>query len=301
MSGILTLPYFALAALLRALPNFRGKWHIVRGFHRALLPLLPEAATSVSLRLAGGGRVRLDLRDLSEATHFWMGQHEEHIARVLRRALRPDFVVINAGANIGLWTVELGREVQQGGGVVYAIEPVPENLERLRANVRENGLDRSVLIRDVALGRSEGTVSMWLRSRVTGATSGTAAVVEDGDGHIQVPRTTLDALLPGLARCDLLMIDVDGSEFEVLAGAPDIVRRLRPAIIGEWDAYWLSRHKQLRADVVAWARANAYALHAIRKNGNAEPVAGTLASEGDLLLLPDEWTQERRGAWIGRS
>jgi hypothetical protein len=66
--------------------------------------------------------------------------------RLLKNLLFPGAVVVDAGANIGIYSQVLSRCVGSSG-VVHSFEPSPENFKRLQsatrklANVRLSGID----------------------------------------------------------------------------------------------------------------------------------------------------------------
>jgi FkbM family methyltransferase len=65
--------------------------------------------------------------------------------------------VLDIGANVGLWSVQLGRRLAALGGRVWAFEPVATNFARLERNVLLNGLGRTkVTTIRTALGDEEG-------------------------------------------------------------------------------------------------------------------------------------------------
>jgi hypothetical protein len=70
----------------------------------------------------------------------------------IQRYLRPGDIFIDAGANIGVYTL-LARSIVGQDGHIHAFEPVPETLARLKKNIRDNNLE-NVTIYPLALGES---------------------------------------------------------------------------------------------------------------------------------------------------
>jgi len=56
-------------------------------------------------------------------------------------------VVIDAGANIGCFTLLAARKVG-ARGLVIAIEPGPNNYKRLKSNIEINGFKNDILVRE---------------------------------------------------------------------------------------------------------------------------------------------------------
>jgi FkbM family methyltransferase len=124
--------------------------------------------------------------------------------------LRADDVYVDAGANVGVFTVLAGGAV---GGTVIACEPVPDTFRALEKNVALNDLQRRVELHEVALGARDDTVHFTVdhgqKNRVVPAA---------GDGVIARRQCRLDDVV-GDRRPTMLKIDVEGYEEEVLKGA----------------------------------------------------------------------------------
>lgn len=139
-------------------------------------------------------------------------------------------VVVDAGAFVGLWTIRASRLVGDSGRVL-SVEPNPSTLPQLETNLRLNGLRNVTLVRR-ALGSTPGGADFYLPSEGSGSAaaslflSHTESVValvpaEHGVVRVRAEVTTLDHLLreEGVARVDLLKLDIEGAELSVLEGA----------------------------------------------------------------------------------
>ena len=133
------------------------------------------------------------------------------MAFLLHLLRRGDFFV-DVGANAGSYTILACAAVGAHG---CAIEPVPETFRRLVENMRINHLDASVQCANVGIGSAPGTLRFS-----SDMDTGNRALAEGEQraGGIDVPATTLDALLAGRSP-RLIKIDVEGYEPAVLAGA----------------------------------------------------------------------------------
>ncbi|MCC7194988.1 MAG: FkbM family methyltransferase [Gemmatimonadaceae bacterium] len=280
--------YDAGASALRALPDFRGKWQLVGVLHRGLLPLVRHDERVRLVTMKDGSRMTWDVSDASEAHAYWLGCYDDALSKAVIRLLPRHAVVLDVGANVGAWTVPLARAARELDGRVVAFEPVPSNRSRLEDTVARNDLGNVVRIEAVALGDKAGEVGMWLRSSVTGASTGTAAVTEEG-GHLRVQMVTLDAWMEraGIPHVDFMKLDIEGAELLLLRGASDTIGRHRPLILAEFDAYWMSTFGLTRAQAEAWASENAYEF--LRWDGRQ----GRFAHSPDVgaeafLLVPRE-------------
>jgi len=129
----------------------------------------------------------------------------------LREALGRDGSFVDIGANIGLYSVALGRQLTAAGRVV-CIEPNPICCERLRYNLALNGLSQASVF-DVAVGDFSGRG----RLKILKNDLAIAQTIRDDAGGDFAVRTLVDVLdEAGVARIDSLKIDVEGFEKAVL-------------------------------------------------------------------------------------
>ena len=149
----------------------------------------------------------------------------------------PDMVVVDAGANIGCFTVRAARLVGEDGRVL-AFEPSMSNFKLLQENVSLNHLSNVTLFH-CGLGESEGEATLNLYDDPGG---NTFLPARDGDGermsaigkeHAKL--RTIDEVVSGLGveRVDLLKIDTEGFELPILKGAQKVIRLYHPKIVGE--------------------------------------------------------------------
>ena len=142
----------------------------------------------------------------------------EEDERFYRRYLRAGDVVVDAGANIGFFSM-LSAALVGPTGRVYAIEAHPKVAGYLRGNAACNGFE-NVAIHAVALGEKEGMLRLSDQKR-----DDRNMVVAAGEG-IEVPVKRLDALGIEEERVALLKIDVEGYEKYVLEGAGELLERV---------------------------------------------------------------------------
>jgi FkbM family methyltransferase len=164
----------------------------------------------------------------------------------LRRGitLPPDAVVLDVGANIGMFALRAAFD--SPGARVIAVEPVPELAEAIRINAELHGVD--VTVRHAAVGDTEGETDFTFYPRnsvMSGRFADTAEDVAVLRGYLladpsatetarldrvvadrlhgemrRVPLTTVAALAADhrLEHIDLMKVDVEKSEMEVLRG-----------------------------------------------------------------------------------
>ncbi|WP_209011924.1 FkbM family methyltransferase [Roseibium aggregatum] len=142
-------------------------------------------------------------------------EKDEH--KLLRPYLMPGITFVDVGANIGSYTLFAASR----GAQVLAVEANPETARKLAFNIKANGLDQ-VKLAGVAIGETEGTLSLWLEP----SNCGFATLVEDlttgewaGDWSPKevAVRPLADVLAEqGLDKVDVLKVDVEGFEDRVV-------------------------------------------------------------------------------------
>lgn len=157
--------------------------------------------------------------------------------------------VLDVGANIGNHT--LFYAMHTWAGVVYPFEPNRVARELLLSSLRENSDYRARTNLDYvshAVGREAGELSMVPgTSNNLGATSFDKPSPND---PLAVKCVRLDDLAFE-GQISFIKIDVEGMEFDVLAGATQLIARFRPSLAVEISA----RHEPL---FWAWLQANQY-------------------------------------------
>ena len=171
---------------------------------------------------------------------------------LLRQVVRPGFVVVEVGANIGAHTVELSRLVGPQGRVL-AFEPQRLVFQTLCANLALNSC-ANVAAFEIAVGAEAGEIDVPFlppdRPANFGGLSLQAGPPQSGSERVAL--RPLDAL--GLPACQLIKVDVEGMEVEVLRGAERKVAADRPLLYAEND------RKERSAELLALLRAWNYRL-----------------------------------------
>ncbi len=164
-------------------------------------------------------------------------EYEPEVTARVRSILRPGGTFVDAGANIG-WYSLLASALVGSGGHVLAIEPNPVNVRWLEASRALNGFENLEVYTGALFDKA-----MWLALE-TDASNGLvipldelAATSRPVRCSYAVPAMRLDDLLEehGLIdSVDLLKVDVEGVETNVFAGAPALLGKTRPAVVFEW-------------------------------------------------------------------
>lgn len=147
---------------------------------------------------------------------------------VLQQLIKPGFVILDVGANIGTHTLSFAK-LTGPTGVVYAFEPQRILFEFLCGNIAINNF-LNVLPVMAGVGDAEGQIIVPVINPLAKTNAGSVNI----EGHTagdSVRLITIDSLK--LARCNLIKVDVEGMERKVLLGARETIQRTRPLMFVE--------------------------------------------------------------------
>lgn len=234
----------------------RAGW-VVSAVTRRLASRLMTAGT-YTYRDPWGHLLEADVSDYLERAGF-LGAHSPTLLRNLDRVVAAGDWVIDVGANVGLVASRLCRLVGPSGEV-WAVEPLPRNVERLEALRDRNGLGQLTVL-PVALSAEAGTARLRLPIRGGGAFGSFVATWETC-GEIDVTTARLDDLVaerrpPGRLR--LVKIDAEGFEPQVIAGATETLSTLRPLVLCEFNDILLHQAGTSSAELLGRFAALGYA------------------------------------------
>jgi|694.fasta_scaffold03438_22 FkbM family methyltransferase len=173
------------------------------------------------------------------------GDYESFEIEKFTQTLNEDDIVFDIGANIGIYSVLISRNLSSAGKVI-CFEPAPNNFDFLIRNLKANNCDNAKP-EMLALGSEVKKVKFYLSEESIGSHS----VIGKGKNIIEADQTTIDvwceqnSLYP-----DVMKIDVEGYESHVLRGAKETMKKVRyfmmeyipPRIISEqinandWEA-----------------------------------------------------------------
>lgn len=158
--------------------------------------------------------------------------YDATLAAELKQAIKPGQVCLDVGANIGAWVIQMGRWVGPAGRVV-AFEPNPEARAVLERHIRLNGLqDRTTVVHAAVGGATRSDVPFF-----AAGVDGMSRIGEPNPllGHEAKPITVPLVTLDDWSAChpvapDWMLIDVEGLEGHVLAGAKRLIGECGPAL-----------------------------------------------------------------------
>jgi FkbM family methyltransferase len=142
--------------------------------------------------------------------------------QLLQKILFAGAAVVDAGANIGIYSEFLSRCVGPNG-VVHSFEPCPDNFMRLRRAARKLP---NVCPCPAAVGERSGETMLYVSDKLN---VDHRAYATEGNARraLQVGMVALDDYFKPGERVDLLKLDVQGYELHALQGATRLVNENR--------------------------------------------------------------------------
>jgi FkbM family methyltransferase len=139
-----------------------------------------------------------------------------------------EYVVIDAGANIGSWTSFFQKHAADRKGTIYALEPQPGAAARIRAlNLQ------CCEVLELALGEHPGRATF----HTSGPLDSMGSLFDRRDSNVrgltynsfEVEVVRLDDLVQmrGIERIDFMKMDLEGAEHQALKGAAECFRSRR--------------------------------------------------------------------------
>lgn len=200
----------------------------------------------------------------SEPDHVWEPQTTKLLVHLAEGAKNA----VIGGAYSGDQAIFVAHTLKASGGRCHAFEPNADQRAMLERNAANNGLD-NISVSGLGLWRDEDA-SMIL---VGDDSFAHPEIVENGNGHADddVFRTTsIDAYCDqqGIDQLDLIMLDIEGAEFEALRGADKALSRPEgkaPNVVFEVHRHYVDWSKGLEnTEIVQFMAAHGYHLYAVR-------------------------------------
>lgn len=219
----------------------------------------PVLLAHCTVQVEGYGRFQL--RPHCDDLWHVLPWREQAISNLLKHTLKPGEVFIDAGANIGVYTMLAARLVGPSGKVI-SVEMMPDTADRLELHIRMNGLGNVRVIRNALSDNAGQTIIATVQE----GKYGQATIAEDSARYgmgkqISVQTTTLDAIAGDLPRVRLMKVDLEGVELAALHGGASLLRCLYAIVYESWG--W----KRAATDPVGeLLRQNGFELHQLDGN-----------------------------------
>lgn len=193
--------------------------------------------------------------------HYFQWHHyyklPDPVAILLRRLATGQDVLIDVGANIGMYGIMMGYCAPNAQ--VFCFEPQPETYQQLTRHLELNDVPNVSLVKK-GLGSELARVPMFDHAEGDRGKFSLRGY-EGATSELFVEVTTLDAFLGerGLGSLDVLKVDVEGLEPEVFRGGQEALEEHQPALCVEYSPAWYEASEPL-----GWLEEMGYEFYRVR-------------------------------------
>jgi FkbM family methyltransferase len=156
----------------------------------------------------------LELRLIETPFTDGLGDEKKMLGELFM-ALKPDDVVYDIGASIGIHSILMAKKVGKSGKI-FAFEPESQSFESLQANIKLNDLNNVITIQ-IALGNEIAESAIY-----SGGTTADFSLIsgfeKKGGQKISVVPGDILVRDKNLPLPNIVKIDVEGYEFYVIQG-----------------------------------------------------------------------------------
>lgn len=280
-----------LAELLMLIGQRLGKPPGYERMVRMILP--PEKCRTTPARLITLRGEPLFLADPRTALGWhilFFGTYEPELRAFLLSFLKPGYVGLDVGANVGWHTLLMAMKVGREGQIL-AVEPNPSVRQVLVNHIKLNRLSQ-VRVLPYALTDHDGTME-FVGPLAEDSGSGDGFIVTDpgkvGGSVIHVEARSFDTLLPtlDLQRLDFVKMDIEGFEYRALLGMRTAMARFRPVIALEFNAAYVHRCGASRDDIGKLLDEYSYQTFLIHRTGMVQCSYSSWPECCDLVAVPN--------------
>lgn len=163
---------------------------------------------------------------------YFENDYEKENILFLKENCKPNMVVFDIGAHLGLMSI-ICSQLLQKKGKVYSFEPTPKTFEILKQVIKINNASEVVIPINKAVAKENKIIDFYL-SENEGSNSNSLVSKNHRDRKpIKIDVTSVDVFVRenNIIQIDLIKIDAEGSEYDVLQGAQDSIVKFKPNII----------------------------------------------------------------------
>ena len=188
----------------------------------------PEIDTDCLVLIKGVGEFQVRAR--CDDLYHVLPAREPAILRTIRETLRAGDTFIDAGANIGFYTVLASRLVGPSGRVI-AVEMMPDTASRLREQVARNACTNVTVVEKALSDQSGKTVIAYVEPGMFGQ----ASISKQQLGRVvEVETITLADIISNIPVVSLIKMDLEGAELQALKDFGDICGCVNKIIFEDW-------------------------------------------------------------------
>ncbi|MDK2412419.1 FkbM family methyltransferase [Aphanizomenon sp. PH219] len=214
-----------------------GKIGIAPGWHYQTIEnfsLMLKTPFYVTGILPNGCFISCNLKDHVQSQIYFLGVYEPIESYLFTKMLKPGMTVIDAGANVGQYSL-LASNLVGANGSVHSFEPVPKTFAILNNNVVNNKIS-NIYLNQAALWNESKRIKLSLDKQMSdNIGSYTMGINDSFTEEVESISISLDEYVASksIKKVDLIKMDIEGAEFCALLGMKGMIERDYPIILAE--------------------------------------------------------------------
>lgn len=163
---------------------------------------------------------------------------EDQVLNVLCNAAEDADVILDIGANIGLYSLAMAKHTK---GRVYAFEPNPKTSRLAQNHIERNNVENVELHK---IGLSDEVTTATLHNATDDLGKASLRAQSSSKNDVEVEISTIDVFLKKqkIKSVDLIKIDVEGLEMAVIRGGWKTIESQLPHILFEATPDWMNEN-----------------------------------------------------------
>ena len=216
--------------LLFKIPFFKKRFF---GFHKRIIaPFNLFKGVVQHMKFQDSIHLRLHIDDWIQENIYFVDEYEKAEFKTLKNLLNKGDVLVDIGANIGLYTLCASKLVGDDGHVI-CFEPFSTNFSALKTNLSINE-NSNIIVEKVAVGDSNSVIDLFYDDKEMNLGMVSSQLSEYSQTE-KVTCVSLDSYLQNnpYKKVDFVKIDIEGNEYAALLGMKNILEKFHPILLVE--------------------------------------------------------------------
>jgi len=191
-------------------------------------------------------------------------EYEFYELSLFKEELNEGNVVLDIGANIGLYTL-VASKIVNDSGFVFSFEPDPKSFANLKHNIEGNIIQNVVLINKAVSNTTGSAHLVCSTSNIMRVLNYLTSNKSSSEETIDIKTISLDDFFKTRSqKVDVIKIDVEGWEFEVFKGMTNLIKTNSTLkIFLEFNPYTLTRSATNIPEFINFLHSSGFILYNI--------------------------------------
>lgn len=199
-----------------------------------------------------------------------LGIYELPVQNALSKNLKAGEVFYDIGANVGFFSI-IGANLVGSTGTVYAFEPDPSNVAKIRHNSQLNSFHNITILEKAAFhssGEGQLLITEFPGSRTLTTTAKSSGKKYEKSPQVSVDLIAIDDLVESndILPPTVMKIDIEGAELDALKGLRQTIKKFKPTIIYEVDDSLQNGYSQKKGKIDQFVQNLGYEIEVLEKS-----------------------------------